>query len=54
VAEAVAEALRDAANRGPSRVHANFHRTHAKRPSDTRHDWFGYVEDVRVQRKLAV
>src|ERR1700751_1994133 len=38
VVEAVAEALRDAANRGPSRVHANFHRTHAKRPSDTRHD----------------
>src|SRR5262252_2842556 len=35
VAEAVAEALRDAANRGPSRVHANFHRTHAKRPADT-------------------
>src|SRR5215475_2380432 len=35
VAEAVAEALRDAANRGPSRVHAKFHRTHAKRPADT-------------------
>src|SRR6266581_5483735 len=53
VAEAVAEALRDAANRGPSRVHANFHRTHAKRPADTPRD-FGDVEDVRVQRKLAV
>src|SRR6516225_1186634 len=35
VAEAVAEALRDAANRGPSRVHADFLRTHAKRPTDT-------------------
>src|SRR5689334_12455802 len=41
VAEAVAEALRDAANRGPSRVHADFHRTHAKRPTDTPRDSSG-------------
>src|SRR6266700_520690 len=53
VAEPVAEALRDAANRGPSRLVPDFHRTHIKRPR-TRHEGFGYVEDVRVQRKLAV
>ena len=35
VAELMAEALRDAANRGPSELVANFHRTHAKRPADT-------------------
>src|SRR5215472_7599310 len=52
VAEAVAEALRDAANRGPSRVHADFS-ARTQNVLRTR-QWFGYVEDVRVQRKLAV
>src|SRR6516164_2713175 len=47
VAEAVAEALRDAANRGPSRVHADFS-ARTQNALRTRHEWFGYVEDVRV------
>jgi len=53
VAEAVAEALRDAANRGPSRVHADFS-ARTQNALRTRHEWFGDVEDVRVQRKFAV
>src|SRR5487761_1881970 len=35
---ALAEALRDAANRGPSELVADVHRTHAKRPAGTPRD----------------
>src|SRR5215467_14973863 len=52
VTEPVAEALRDAANRGPSRLVPDYHRTHTKRPADTPRG--SGVEDVRVQRKLTV
>jgi hypothetical protein len=38
VTEPVAEALRDAANRGPSRLVPDYHRTHTKRPADTPRD----------------
>ena len=42
----VAEALRDAANRGPSELVANFHRTH-QNALRTRREGLGLVEDVR-------
>src|SRR6266851_5204997 len=51
----VAEALRDAANRGPSELcRGKYHRTHAKRPAAKPRRREGGTEDVRVQRKLAV
>ncbi len=50
---AIAEALREAANRGPSELVADGHRAHAKRPADTPRD-FRDAEDEWVQRKLAV
>src|SRR5215467_7421682 len=46
VAGLVAEALRDAANRGPSELVANFHRTH-QNALRTRREGLGLVEDVR-------
>src|SRR6266481_2416000 len=46
VAELMAEALRDAANRGPSELVANFHRTH-QNALRTRREGLGLVEDVR-------
>src|SRR6266566_7031946 len=45
-----AGALREAANRGPSRARGGHHRTHAKRPSSTPRG-IEAAEDVRVQRK---
>src|SRR6516162_4301384 len=53
IAGLVAEALRVAANRGPSELVAEYHRTHTKRPADSPRGARG-VEDVRVQRKFAV
>src|SRR6516164_2610629 len=44
----VAEALRVAANRGPSELVADYHRTHTKRPADSPRGARGF-EDVRVQ-----
>jgi hypothetical protein len=46
VAGLMAEALRDAANRGPSELVANFHRTH-QNALRTRREGLGLVEDVR-------
>src|SRR5215471_14547680 len=54
VAGLVAEALRDAANRGPSELVANFHRTQTN-ALRTRRDGFGWSRTLeRVQPKLAV
>src|SRR5215472_7162253 len=51
----LAEALREAANRGPSELEADCHRAHDRRPA-ARPPQRGQklAEDERVQRKLAV
>ena len=50
----VAEALREAANRGPSELVTDGYRAHVKRPADTPRAVIMEAEDVTVQRKLAV
>src|SRR6185437_7522026 len=50
----IAEALREAANRGPSELVADNQRAHVRRPAGRPRREPKCSEDVRVQRKLAV